>query len=78
MRKPCQGGCLRDYVAEKWMLAEIGRCVTTLNEVTEMPKGLCSKEMKVGNKFVFVIRIARWNQVHIVSVPWNNESVTVH
>jgi len=25
-----------------------------------------------------VIRIAKWNQMHNGSVPWNNEPITIH
>jgi len=46
--------------------------------VTEFAKGLCSREGKVGEGFFLVISIARWNQMHIGSVPQKNELVTVH
>jgi len=45
--------------------------------VTEFPKGLCRREGKVRDIFVLVIRISRWNHMHIGSVPQNNETVTV-
>lgn len=78
-RKPCRGrGHLRDCVAEKGMPAELGRCLTAQKGVTKLPEGLCSREGKVGDGFVLVISIVRWNQMHIGSVPWNNKMVTVH
>lgn len=46
--------------------------------MTRFPKGLCSREGKVGDGFVLVSSISRWNQMHIGSVPWNNELITVH
>ena len=46
--------------------------------MTGFPEGLCSREGKVGDTFVFVISIAKWNQMYIGSVPWNNELVDVH
>jgi len=52
--------------------------VTARKGVAELSKGLCSKEGKFGGWTFFVNRIAIWNQMHIGSVPWNNESVTVH
>ena len=45
-------------------------------EVTRLPDGLCSREGKVVDILVLVISIARWNQMHIGSEPWNNEPVT--
>jgi len=60
------------------VLAKLGRCVTARKGVTGLPEGLCSREGKVRDIFVFVISIAKWNQMHIGSVPWNNESVVVH
>ena len=63
-----------------WMgvLRELGRCVTAWKGVIEFPEGLCSREGKVGDGFVLVISIAIWNDMHVGSVPWNNESITVH
>jgi len=46
--------------------------------VAEFPKGLCSREGKLRDGSILVISIARWNQMHIGSVPWNNDLVTVH
>ena len=46
--------------------------------VTGFPEGLCKREGKVIDGFVLVISIARWNQMHMGSVPYNNELVTVH
>lgn len=54
----------RDGILKMGMPAKLGRCVTTWNEVTEFPKGLCSREGKVGDIFVLVISIAIWNQIH--------------
>jgi len=49
MRKPFQGmNHPRDYVTEKGMPVKLGRCVTTQKGVTRFPKGLCSREWKVG------------------------------
>lgn len=60
------------------MPTELGRCVTARKGVTGLLEGLCSKEGKIRDEFVLVISIARWNQMHIRSAPWNNESVIVH
>jgi len=43
--------------------------VTTRKGVTGFPEGLCSREGKVADIFIFVIRISKWNQMHIGSVP---------
>ena len=51
----------RDCVAKKGMSAKLGRCVTTQKGVTGFPEGLCSREGKVGDGFVLVINISRWN-----------------
>jgi len=45
--------------------------------VTRLPKGLCRREGKAVDIFVLVISIAKWNQMHIGSVPWDNEWVNV-
>ncbi len=37
--------------------------------LTKFPEGLSSKEGKVGDVFVLVIRITRWNKMHIGSAP---------
>lgn len=42
---------------------ELGRCVTAQKGMTGLPEGLCSREGKVGDGFVLVISIARWNQI---------------
>ena len=48
-RKPFQGRVhLRDYVVEKGMFAELGRCATTQKGVTRFPEGPCSRKEKVG------------------------------
>ena len=52
--------------------------MTTQKEVDVFPKGIYKREGKEGDGFVLVISIAIWNQMHIGSVPWNNESVNVH
>ena len=57
---------------------ELGRCVTTRKGVTGFPEGLCSREGKVWDGFSLLIVIVKWNQMHIASVPWKNESVTIH
>ena len=57
---------------------KLERCVIAWKEVTKFPEGLCKREGKVGDRFVLVISISRWNQMHIGNVPWNNESVIVH
>ena len=43
----------------------------------QISQGLCKREGKVTDVFVLVISIARWNQMHIGSAPWNNESVAI-
>ena len=76
-RKPFQGmDCLRDNVAKKGMAAELANCVTSWKGVNGLLKGLCSREGKDGDGF-FVITSSRWNQMHIGSVTWNNESIIV-
>jgi len=45
--------------------------------VTRFLEGLCSREGKTEDIFVFVMRLARWNQMHIGSVPWDNDPITV-
>jgi len=57
---------------------KLGRCVIAQKVVTGFPEGLCKREGKVIDGFVLVISIARWNQMHMGSVPYNNELVTVH
>ena len=52
--------------------------MTARKGVTRFPKGLCSKEGKVKDIFSLFISISRWNQMHIESVPWNNEAVIFH
>ena len=59
-------------------VGELGRCVTTRKGVTVFLEGLCSREGKTEDGFVLFISIAIWNQIHIESVPWNNELVTFH
>jgi len=46
--------------------------------VTRFIEGLCRKEGRDEDIFVLVIRISIWNQMHIGSMPWNNESVIIH
>lgn len=53
-------------------------CVTARKRVTKFPKGLCSNEGKVGDIPDLVISISIWDEMHIWSVPWNNELVTIH
>jgi len=43
--------------------------VTARQGVNEFPEGLCSREGKVDEILVLVIRISGWNQMHIGSVP---------
>lgn len=57
---------------------EHGRWVTARKGVTSFPEGLCNREGKSSDIFVLIMRISRWNQIHTGSLPWNNESVTVH
>ena len=67
----------RDGLPGMGVPTKLGRCVTAWKGVTGFPEGLCSREGKVGDILVLVINIVRWNQMHIGSVPWNNESITV-
>jgi len=60
------------------LLMELGRFVTAKKGVNEFPKGLCGRGGKAKDGFVLGISIARWNHIHIRSVPWKNESVTIH
>jgi len=45
--------------------------------VTVLLEGLFSREGKVGDEFVLVISIARWNHMQFGSAPWNNESTII-
>ena len=74
----CEEALSRDGIPEMGVLVELGRCVTAQKGVTGLPEGICSREGKVGDIFFFVISIARWNEMHIGSAPWNNKMVTVH
>jgi len=69
---------LRDGLPGMGVLAKRASCVTARKGVIRLLKGLCSREGKVWDIFVFVISISRWNQIHIESVPWNNEQIVVH
>jgi len=51
--------------------------VTAQKGMTGFPEGLRSREGKVVDIFFLVISISRWNQMHIGSVPWNNEPITI-
>ena len=54
---------------------KVSRCTKGVKTLLE---GLCSKEGKVGDGFVLVIRISIWNHMHFGSVPCNNESLIFH
>lgn len=74
---------MRESLAKGWTTqdgvpAELGRCVTSRKGVTGLLEGLCSREGMTADIFVLVSSISRWNQMHIGSVPWNSEPVTVH
>jgi len=56
---------------------ELGSCVTRQKGLTKFPKGLCNGERKVGDGLGFVIKISGWSHMHIVSAPYNNESITI-
>ena len=68
----------RDGLPEMGVPAELGRCVTAWKGVAKFPEGLCSREGKVEDIFVLVISIAKWNQMHNGSLPWNNEAIPIH
>jgi len=79
VRKPCQGrGCSRDCVVKKGMPTKLGRCVIAQNEVTIFSRGCVAEKGRTWNTLILVISISRWNQKHIGSVIWNNESITIH
>ena len=66
---PMRGTLPRDGLPGMGVLAELGRCVTTRKGVIGLPEGLCSREGKDGDIFFLVIRIGRWNEIPIGSVP---------
>ncbi len=74
----CEEAFPRDGLTGMGVLAEVGRWVTAQKWLIGLLEGLCSREGKSGDGFLLVIRITRWNQMHIGSAPWNNELVIVH
>lgn len=73
-----QGNLAKGWTARDRVPMELGRCVTARKVVNGFPEGLCIREGKALDGFVLVISISRWNQMHIGSVPWDSEPVTVH
>jgi len=69
-------------LAKGWITWDRGcRGTWKVSDCTEgvigLLEGLSGRDGEAMDIFVSVIHIARWNQMHIGSVPCNNESITV-
>ena len=67
---------LRDGSSRIGDASETWKVSDCIEGVTGLPEGLCNREGKVGDIFVLVTSISRWNQMHIGSLLWKNELVT--
>jgi len=74
---PMRGSLSKGWITRDrgyWGTWKVSNCT---EGVTRLCEGLCSREGNSRDGFFLVISITRWNQMHIGSVPWNNELVTI-